>query len=196
VRPEASHSSRRRCSQRGSSSVRAAGNTMPRFARRTFPGPLHDDDRATARKRAGDAIERISWMVDVMEGREGDDRIDFWEVRGARTRPAGGGCSGARESMPIASSPSARSIGTKPPSGRNPCRPRAQVAKGSGRESAAIAWLASVRRGSSPCPRTAQTGGRHRTRDLDALDAPTRCHPQRPLIKRGRLSSTERLNAR
>jgi hypothetical protein len=48
---------------------------MLRFARRTFPSPLHDDDRATVRKRAGDVVDHSSWIGDVMEGGAGDDRV-------------------------------------------------------------------------------------------------------------------------
>jgi hypothetical protein len=69
-----------------------------------FPGPLHDDDRATARKRAGDAVDYFSWIGDVMEGGGGDDRVDLRRKFGAlELDPPVVGCSGACGSMPIAS---------------------------------------------------------------------------------------------
>jgi hypothetical protein len=46
-------------------------------------GPFHDDNRATARKHAGDAVDHITWIGDVMEGGRGDDCVDLWERFGA-----------------------------------------------------------------------------------------------------------------
>jgi hypothetical protein len=32
-----------------------------------FPGPFHDDERATACEGAGDAVDDLSWIGNVME---------------------------------------------------------------------------------------------------------------------------------
>src|SRR5437762_14261212 len=47
------------------------------------PGPFHDDDGATARKRAGDPVDHIGWIGDVMEGGGGDDCVNLWTKLGA-----------------------------------------------------------------------------------------------------------------
>jgi hypothetical protein len=67
-----------------------------------FPRPLHDDDRAAAHECAGDAVDHISWIGDVMEG-GGGDRIDLRRKFGAleldpSVVPAGGAGSRPRTS--------------------------------------------------------------------------------------------------
>ncbi len=68
-----------------------------------FPGPLHDDDRATARKRAGDAVDHSGWIGDVMEGSGGDDRVVRRKFGALELDPQECGSSGACGSMPTAS---------------------------------------------------------------------------------------------